>query len=56
MKNVLNYIIYKLKIGCQWSCLFIYLAGFDPPVSYETFNKWSKAGVFEAAFRQIQKK
>ena len=59
MEDVLNCIIYKLKTGCQWSCLFIDLEGFKPPFSYQTvyyyFNKWSKAGVFEAAFKQVQK-
>ena len=59
MEEVLNCIIYKLKTGCQWSCLFMDLTGFEPPFSYQTvyyyFNKWSKAGVFEAAFKQIQK-
>ena len=59
MENVLNCIIYKLKTGCQWSCLFIDLEGFESPFSYQTvyyfFNKWSKVGVFERAFLQIQK-
>jgi len=59
MKEVINCIIYKLKTGCQWSCLFIDLEGFKPPFSWQTayyyFNKWSKAGVFEKAFQDIQK-
>lgn len=59
MEDILDCIIYKLKTGCQWSCLFIDLEGFKPPFSYQTvyyyFNKWSKAGVFEAAFREVQK-
>lgn len=36
MEEILDCIIYKLKTGCQWSCLFIDLEGFKPPFSYQT--------------------
>ena len=58
MEAIIGCILHKLKTGCQWSCLFIDLEGFNPPFSWQTvyyyFNKWSKAGVFEAAFQEIQ--
>ena len=59
MEDILTCMLYKLKTGCQWSCLFVDLPCMKPPFSYQTvyyyFNKWSKAGVFEAAFKQVQK-
>jgi hypothetical protein len=55
MEDVLNCIIYKLKTGGQWSCLFIDLEGFKPPFFIKWFNKRNKAGVFESAFKEVQK-
>lgn len=59
MPDIITCIIHKLKTGCQWSCLFLDLEAFEPPFSWQSvyyfYNKWSKAGVFEKAFEQIQK-
>ena len=59
MPDILTCIIHKLKTGCQWSHLFLDLEAFEPPFSWQSvyyfYTKWSKVGVFEKAFEQIQK-
>jgi transposase len=47
-------IIYKLKTGIQWDCLFIEIESFKPPFSWQLvyyyYRKWCKLGVFKEMF------
>jgi transposase len=55
-------IVHKLKTGCQWDSIFIYLQGYRPPFSYQIvyyfYRRWCKLGVFQSMFEtylEIQK-
>lgn len=53
--EIIQFIIHKLKTGCQWHCLFIDIAAFKPDYSWQSvyyfYRKWSKCGVFENLFK-----
>lgn len=55
--EILNAILYKLKIGCQWRMLPVgHLFSGEPP-SWKTvfhhFRKWSKAKEWKEAFTNL---
>jgi transposase len=54
LAEIVQCILYKLKTGVQWNCLFIDIecvkSQFSWQLVYYYFQKWSKAGVFEQLF------
>ncbi|MFV0572833.1 MAG: transposase [Xanthomarina gelatinilytica] len=54
MVDIFRCIVHKLKTGCQWSFLFVYIEGLKPPFSWQTvyyyYRKWSEKGVFREMF------
>lgn len=48
---------HKLKTGCQWKFIFPDIVGVTYPCSHESvyyfFNRWSKLGIFEQAFKNL---
>ena len=54
---IIQCILYKLKTGCQWNCLFPTAQGFQPTFSWQLvyyfYNRWSKLNVFKDMFDTI---
>jgi len=54
MSEIVQFIIYKLKTGVQWDCLFVDIENVTPPFSWQLvyyyYRKWSKLGVFKGMF------
>jgi transposase len=54
LAEVIQCIIYKLKTGVQWHCLFVEIESIKPPFSWQLvyyyYRKWVKAGVFKEMF------
>lgn len=52
--EIIQWIVHKLKTGCQWHCLFIDMEEFKPKYSWQLvyyyYRKWSKVGVFKKLF------
>ena len=52
--EIVQWIIHKLKTGCQWHCLFIDIEHYKPNYSWQLvyyyFRKWSKLEVFKNIF------
>jgi transposase len=54
LSEVVQCIIYKLKTGVQWSCLFIDIESVTPSFSWQLvyyyYRKWCECGVFKQMF------
>jgi transposase len=54
LSEIVQCIIYKLKTGVQWECLFVEIESFKPPFSWQLvyyyYRKWCKAGVFKEMY------
>lgn len=52
--EIFKCIVYKLKTGCQWNCLFVDIESINPPFSWQTvyyfYRKWSRENVFKQMF------
>jgi transposase len=56
LTQIVKCIIYKLKTGVQWKCLFIEIEDVTPPffwqLVYYYYRKWGKMDVFKKMFEQ----
>jgi transposase len=54
LSEIVQCIVYKLKTGVQWECLFIEIESINPPFSWQLvyyyYRKWSVLGVFKGMF------
>jgi len=54
LSQIVQCIIYKLKTGVQWKCLFVDIESIKPPFSWQLvyyyYRKWCKLGVFKEMF------
>jgi transposase len=54
LADIVQCILYKLKTGSQWSCLFIDIDGVNPSFSWQLvyyyYRKWCRCGVFKQMF------
>jgi len=54
LSEIVQCIIYKLKTGVQWACLFVEIESFKPPFSWQLvyyyYQKWCKLGVFKEMY------
>ena len=54
LSEIVQCIIYKLKTGVQWKCLFVDIESINPPFSWQLvyyyYRRWCKLGVFKQMF------